>query len=330
MLKRIWTFLVVLLALSVALVACNKIEPPEQAVTNALNAVKNLDKDTIQKYFDSGELLDSEDWVKDDESIRLLFDQLQFKIISSSKEGNAATVKTLITNTDMAVIMEEYFEKILELSFNNALPEDDEESDKAMEQLLIDLLKRDNNEKATSTVDIKLARHQDSWVIEPTEEFQDAVTGGLYSTIIAMDESFSEEDTPESILSEINDFVMYDVWEDGFLEISQYLLYGEDSNGEGLEIDYTLEWLADVVEVKAEYDDYMKSLEDKKYATVKQIWSKLSAEIDRLYNQVVENKPVAGDSSYQFDTGVFEQYMAAFGSEVEKLNADSNADTDSQ
>lgn len=71
---------------------------------------------------------------------------------------------------------------------------------------------------------------------------------------------------------------------------------------------------------KIEYDDYISSLEDEKYAKVKRIWGKLSPEIDRLYSQLQEKKPVASDSSYDFDTGLFNQYMDAFTDEVWELD----------
>lgn len=87
-----------------------------------------------------------------------------------------------------------------------------------------------------------------------------------------------------------------------------------------MDIDFTLEQLADAMTEKAGYDTYINGLDDEKYAKIKQIWSKLSAEIDKLYSQIQERKPVANDSSYNFDTGIFNQYMDAFTDKVDKLD----------
>lgn len=114
MIKKSLNFAALILALVILCTSCG-IEKPEQAVTNALNAVKNLDRTTAQKYFSFNEMFNSnsraDELLKDDENLKLLFNKLNFKIISSSKEGDTATVKTEITNIDMSVILGEFFKR---------------------------------------------------------------------------------------------------------------------------------------------------------------------------------------------------------------------------
>ena len=87
--KKIGILITFVMLLPLVFTACRS-ETPEQAVTNALNAVKNLDKDTAQKYFSYDELFnrnsESDELVKDEENIKLIFNKLSFKVISSSKK----------------------------------------------------------------------------------------------------------------------------------------------------------------------------------------------------------------------------------------------------
>lgn len=302
-------------------------ETPEQAVTNALNAIKNFDKKTAQKYLASDEIFnkDSEDsdLIKDEENLKLLVNKLNFKVLSSAQEGNIATVKTEITNIDMAAIMGEYFQKALSLAFENAFAgenaKSEEEMNKQAQQIFLDLIKREDNKIRVSTIDIKLSKNENSWKIDANEEFQNAVLGGLSNAIEEMRNGFSSSDTPEDKLREIRNFITTDIWNDGFCDISFYVTTGKSSTGSPMDIDFTLERLADAMVKKAEYDTFINSLEGEKFTKIKQVWSKLSPEIDRLYAQVKEKKPTAKDTSYNFDTGLFEQYRDAFSDEIDNL-----------
>lgn len=150
MLKMARMFIVFILFLFLIPVACgdkNKGETPDQAVANALTAIKKIDIDNIQKYFVFEDLfvdnLEAEEIVEDIDNARLLVDKLNFKIISSSTEGDIATVKTEITNTDMSVILDEYVQQAMALAFSNAFAGDAAKSEQEMknltEQLFIDL-----------------------------------------------------------------------------------------------------------------------------------------------------------------------------------------------
>jgi hypothetical protein len=327
--KKTWVLVSFVLCFSLVFMGCGSSrETPEQAVTNLLTAIKNLDVETIQKYVVYEDLFsgdpESEDLIENEENTKLLTNKLSFKILSSTSEGDTAVVKTEITSIDMAVILGEYMQQAMALAFSNAFAggaaKSDEEIDAQAEQIFKDLLNRENNKMKTSTIDIKLTKTETGWRLNSDEEFEDAILGGLISASKAIDESFGGGDSPESKLQEIRNFVISDIWNKGFCDISHYLGDGKSSTGESLDIDFTLEQLADAMGTKAEYDTFIDSLEGEKYAKIKQIWSKLSAEIDRLYNQVLEKKPETNDSGYDFDTGRFNQYMDAFIDEVRELD----------
>lgn len=188
--KKIAAILV--LAVLLTLTACGgKGESPEQAVTNALTAIKNCDFAAADKYITYEELFGDEggedtEFVSEDENTKLLFKRLSFKILSSSVDGEAATVKAEITNIDMMEVLSTYFQQAMELAFGNAFSEDplgEAEIDAQIEQILVDLLESEETSMVTSTVDIQLVKQESTWKINVNEMFQDAVMGGLLDAV---------------------------------------------------------------------------------------------------------------------------------------------------
>ncbi|MNV91817.1 hypothetical protein D3C71_1863530 [compost metagenome] len=80
-----------------------------------------------------------------------------------------------------------------------------------------------------------------------------------------------------------------------------------------------IQQLGSAMEKKAEYDTYIQGL-DSNYDNAKQLWAKVSGEIDTLYKILQDNPPEANDADYEFDTGLYEQYKKAFADEVDSLN----------
>lgn len=149
-----------------------------------------------------------------------------------------------------------------------------------------------------------------------TELFKDSIANSVKNT-----ESTSEVEPPtvESKLREISNFITMDIWNEGFVNISSYTSRGTDALGQTMDMDFTMERLGKSMEKKAEYDTYMQGL-DPKYDDFKQVWTKLSNEIDTLYSKLKEDKPSANDENYEFDTGLFAQYQGAFKNDVMDLN----------
>lgn len=184
--KKFLPIIAVMLLLAIVLTGCGKGETPEQAVTSALNAIKNEDWETAEKYF-TGEFSeeDLENSEDEGEILNLLFRNLSFNIVSSSEDGDTATVKTELTNIDMNVLMKEYIREAMAIAMENALAGDNAKSDEEMEaeiqQLLTDLLEKEDNETVTTTIDINLTKQDNSWIIEADDEFLDALSGGFFT-----------------------------------------------------------------------------------------------------------------------------------------------------
>jgi hypothetical protein len=132
--------------------------------------------------------------------------------------------------------------------------------------------------------------------------------------------SESEEPlTVEAKLMEITNFLTGDIWNDGFVNISHFTHDGKDAMGQTIDMDFMIQQLGKAMEKKAEYDTYIQELESN-YDNAKQLWTKVSDEVDTLYKKLQDNPPQANDTAYEFDTGLYEQYKKAFSDEVDSLN----------
>lgn len=145
------------------------------------------------------------------------------------------------------------------------------------------------------------------------EKVADAIKEA-FGTSAPVAETGSTEDT----LGEISNFVISDLWNNGFVNISWYINSGTGSTGETLDIDFLMDRLAKSMEKKSEYDAFVNGLGDD-YSDIKTVWTKLSSEADRLYEYVKQNPPKANSKDDGFDAGVFEQYSDAFDQDVTDL-----------
>lgn len=186
-------------------VSCDLIgESPEQAVRNALTAVKNVDEEAMDQYFEDldlaeiyGEAFDMEsDILDDDESTEAMLKNLSFEIISSEKDGDKATVKAKITNVDMEPLFKDYLKEVFSKAMTDTIfglmtnSLDEDEMQKEMEQLFIDMLDDEDNKMATSEVTLNLKKQDKSWKIDTDEELVDAIYGGLLTILDNIIETF--------------------------------------------------------------------------------------------------------------------------------------------
>lgn len=333
--KNVKSFLVVILISITCLgtfLGCNPKESPSEVVTKALTATKSLDEASMKNYFTYEELMNfdkankdkdaSKKALEDKETAKLLFSKLNFKVLSSSTDKDTATVKTEITNLDMKSIIGEYFAEAMKLAMGNAfLSSDkqlsDDEMSKKAEQMFKDIISKPDNKTVTATVDVKLEKVDKKWKIKMDEKFQDAITGGLVTVMNSMKDSTQSENTPKNKIAEIRNYIVSDIWNKGFCDIDHYMGDGKSSTGESIDIDFTLAQLDTAYKKKADYDKYIQGLDTTKFADIKNIWSKLSAESDVLYNKIKSNKPTANGGT--LDTGKFTQYMDAFQQAVDSV-----------
>ncbi len=168
--------------------SCIVLEQPAEAFTNAMNAIKALDQDTVDRYFSYDELMNSDESTSTtitDENIASFFAKLDYNIVSSAINGDTATVTAEITNTDFAVVLDAYLNAVMKLAIEQSLlPVEeklsDEEAELAIQQLLFDAIANED-QTTTVTIEVNLVKNNNSWTITMDDEFADAILGGFIS-----------------------------------------------------------------------------------------------------------------------------------------------------
>lgn len=198
--KKIFVLFLVL-TLTAGLTGCGG-ESPEQAVKNALDAVKNMNKETASKYLDYNELISegsaSEDATEEDADseamMKLILNNLDYKIVSSTIDGDSAIVETEITNIDMSNVMADFIPEVFGLAFSGL--SEDELNVKYMD-IFTNLMNRKDNKTVTNTVKIQLSKADGSWNIDMSDELADAILGGIISA--TQDMGLEDDDSDEEL-----------------------------------------------------------------------------------------------------------------------------------
>jgi hypothetical protein len=124
----------------------------------------------------------------------------------------------------------------------------------------------------------------------------------------------SDNKQEELTLHTISRWLTREIWNDGFCDISWYVKNGTNATGGELDIDFLLDNLKYSYSKKAEYDEYINSLDDsiEIQAQLINAWNKTSEQIDILYNKVTSEKPRPKDATYEFNTDLYIQYHDKF------------------
>ncbi len=186
--KKLGIFLLVLM-LSFN-VACSKGETAEQATANALSAIKTLDKESLSKYMDYNDLVESnedgnvEKAEEADEQLKKIFENLDYKIVATDEKENEAVVKAEITNVDMEKVMGEVIKSAFAEAFSQAFTsseeqQSDNESEQVINEYFSQAIEENKDSKVVNTVDIKLTKVDGQWKINMNDELQNALMGNM-------------------------------------------------------------------------------------------------------------------------------------------------------
>lgn len=173
--------------LTVSLIGCGSSQASaQQTLESALIAVQKLDAKAIKKHFGNELFAQNKATTKFDQIRPLLVQNMKFKILDSTQNGDTATVSVEIINADMNFIMSEIYKDMLIDSFATTFlpkeyqPEQKEPDDQIVEKLTIFL--NDINVKTTSsTLEIKLNRVGGKWQISSKKQLINSILGGLIS-----------------------------------------------------------------------------------------------------------------------------------------------------
>ena len=193
---RRWILALLIFTLVFTFTGCSG-ESPEQAVTNAIEAIKEMDQDKLSKYIEYDELVNTDDSAElteqEEEQAKSIFKNLEYEIKSSTEDGDTAVVNTDITNIDMGVVFSEMFMEMFSRAFDDAFSSDpmtEEETDEMMLNLMAELMEKHKDTTVTNTVSIKLNKVDNQWKIEMDDELQNALMGNLFNVVESMNEAF--------------------------------------------------------------------------------------------------------------------------------------------
>lgn len=183
--KKVLSLLTVFV-LIISMTACGKSDP-KASVSGFLGALKNSNIEEMSKYIvpdseENGieEVFDSGDEFSE-EAFKIAFSKLDYKILSSSVDGNTAVVETEINAPNLGKIMTELIQEALPLVFASAFSEDASDDDVSdfMNTLFLDKVNSDDMPMVKKTVKINLVEENGNWLINPDNDFVNAITGNL-------------------------------------------------------------------------------------------------------------------------------------------------------
>lgn len=330
------TVKIVLLAIIlISLVGCTP-SKPDATVKTFFEAVQRFDFDEMANTIVPDKQIEvlveiSDIQTENDEMPKEFYDflklnsgKLTYKILDTQVTGDKATVSVSVNYVDAGSIIQatlgEFFVKMLGLSFGATEPTEDMTEEMFM-TLLNEQIELQEEEYKEKTVEVNLEKIDDRWyVADINDDLLDIIMSGFISALEEISNAFSVNQEPAdeaitsegptptldpiNILYEIDNFVISDIWNDGFNVFVWYFQTGKGPTGGSVDIDFTKTQLTLAMTKKAEYDVFVAGLDDS-YSSIKDVWNKLSQEIDSLYQQIQSG-------AQTLDTGLFVQYRDAF------------------
>ena len=164
-------------------------------------AFKSLNFEEAQKYVNVDEITKAGEEANENSMLIMetVFDNLSYEIISSEKVDNETViVKTKVTATDMKPVLGEFLAKALEYAFSNAFANPqptEEETNKKMEEILVECASKPDLATVTNEVDIKVIKTESKdWKIEADDAVVNALLGGLADAAKEMENAFNTEE----------------------------------------------------------------------------------------------------------------------------------------
>lgn len=166
-----------------------KIDPPDKVVASYLDALKNGDLTSAKAFVneENDEILSETEDESANTLIKSILKNLTYEVVSTDVKDTTATVKASIKNIDMKTVMGEVFSELLSLAFSGL---DAEALEAKQNEAFAKALETNKQTIKETEVNIQLEKKETGWIIIPTEDLADGITGGLLSYADNLNSSF--------------------------------------------------------------------------------------------------------------------------------------------
>lgn len=198
--KSLSIFLIILI--SISLTGCFG-PSPDESVKGYFDALKKQDITAATAYIKDGNE-NFADNQQQEKIIKSIFSKLSYEVISTTKNGDTATVKTKVTAPDLVKITGKAISELMPQLFALAFSNDsnvDAQVNNLMEQYFINSINDPKMPMTTTEVDIKLVKDQEkkSWLIEPNESLANAITGNIISAFKEIGDSMEDNSNSSEV-----------------------------------------------------------------------------------------------------------------------------------
>ena len=157
---------------------------------------KQSAEDYIRKELDSfkkGEGLESSAQELSPEVLQELLDNFSYSILSSTENGDNATVEVEITNLDMITAVNNWFSQIFILALDQSmLPAEEQMSEEELDTLMYELLHAcmtaEDIKPVTTPLSLNLLRVDGQWQLDNVSmnKLTDAMMGGFFTAMATL------------------------------------------------------------------------------------------------------------------------------------------------
>lgn len=174
------TVVIVLAIVAVLTVLIVTSSDPKKSVDGFLTNLKSGDFAKAQEFVVGDKILENQQYTEDTQ--KLLFDKISWKVKKTTTENDKASVEVEITNKDFAKITENSMKKILSnLKAKTVLQGNISNND--IEKYFEEELKNDNVQMKTETRTIELQKQDGKWKVVANEELENTLLPGLQDPV---------------------------------------------------------------------------------------------------------------------------------------------------
>ena len=182
--------LLVAVVMAVSFFGCSNskknVQEAQTAFENLITAIQKADRDGAGKYIDIGTLseVSMSEFEGVDAVLDAVFSRLSSEIVSCNDAGDGVVdIVADLTTIDLTGVLGRCTQIVMAEMAEGKLTE--EQIDSRTEEVFAEEISKDGLPTVTKRVTVKVKNTADGWKIEMNNDFQDAITGGLYGAIKA-------------------------------------------------------------------------------------------------------------------------------------------------